>query len=134
VPTPDSIDIANEVPADLPTVWIDRTQFRQVMVNLLANAVEAINGSAKGSRVAVTAWLDDRTLMLTTTDDGPGIPPEVRLDLFEPLVTTRKTGNGLGLALCKRIVEKHGGTIVADEAAPSGARIVIRVPDALAST
>ncbi len=116
---------------DLPPVWLDRTQFRQVLVNLIGNAAEAIGSSGRGAHVWVRARIDDDAgLVLSVTDDGPGFAPEVRARLFEPLVTTRRSGAGLGLALCARIVEKHRGTIEAEDPDGGGARIVIRIPDA----
>ncbi len=61
-------------------------------------------------------------------DSGPGVPPEIRARLFEPLVTGKVKGIGLGLALVKRIVERHGGTIVHRPQSTGGARFVVRLP------
>jgi signal transduction histidine kinase len=120
-----------EIPDDMPAVWIDRTQLRQVLVNLIGNAREAIESSGQGAHIWVRGAIDrDGALVLSVTDDGPGFAAEVRARLFEPLVTTRRSGAGLGLALCSRIVEKHRGTIEAEDPEGGGARIVIRIPDA----
>ena len=62
------------------------------------------------------------------SDTGPGIPPDLRETLFEPLVSSRAAGTGLGLALCKRIVEAHGGTIAVDSPPAGGASVRIAVP------
>jgi signal transduction histidine kinase len=130
VPVPANVEIVLDVPSDMPFSWLDRGQFRQVIVNVLSNAVDAITGHDKGSRVCLDARIEDGALVLQVTDDGPGFAPEVRASLFTPLTTTRTTGIGLGLALCARIVEKHGGSIEAHDPEGGGARIVIRVPDA----
>ncbi len=128
---PSPADVVIDIDAAMPHVWLDRTQFRQVVVNLVGNASEAIRGSGSGSHVWVRAHIDeDAGLVLSVTDDGPGFATEVRARLFEPLVTTRRSGAGLGLALCTRIVEKHRGTIEAEDPPGGGARIVIRIPDA----
>ncbi len=132
VPAAAGLDVVLDIPEDLPLVWVDRGQLRQVLVNLIGNAAEAIAGSGKGNRVWVRAAIDDAALVLSVTDDGPGFAKEVRARLFEPLVTTRRSGAGLGLALCARIVEKHRGTIEAEDPPEGGARIVIRIPDATA--
>jgi signal transduction histidine kinase len=101
-----------------------------VLVNLIANATQAIASTGRGTRIVVAARVEDGALVLSVTDDGPGFAKEVRERLFQPLVTTRRSGAGLGLALCHRIVEKHGGTIEAEDPPGGGARIVIRIPDA----
>lgn len=130
VPSATALEVTVAVPEDLPPVWVDRTQIRQVLVNLVGNAADAILGSGKGGRVEIRAAIEEGALVLSVTDDGPGFAPEVRERLFEPLVTTRRTGAGLGLALCARIAEKHRGAIEAEDPAGGGARIVVRIPDA----
>ena len=71
---------------------------------------------------------DERDLLLTVEDRGQGLSPDVLSRLFEPLFTTRSTGTGLGLALCRRVVEKHRGTIVASNRPGGGAAFIVRVP------
>ena len=73
-------------------------------------------------------WLE-----LAVADDGPGIPPEVRERIFEPLFSTRPFGVGLGLPLVRRIVEQHGGELVVESSPGAGARFTIRLPVALAA-
>ena len=72
-------------------------------------------------------------IKIVVEDNGPGIAEEVRHRLFEPLATARSEGLGLGLALCKRIVEKHGGEIIAENRASGGARFGLRLPQAIGS-
>jgi signal transduction histidine kinase len=91
-------------------------EIRQLVANLLSNSIDAVG---KGGRIRIRissaeSWDGDRTggARLTIADNGPGIPPEIRPRLFEPFVTTKKdVGTGLGLWVCKSIVERYGGTI-----------------------
>ena len=104
-------------------VVVDESQLRQVLFNLAQNALQAAK-----SRVTIEASAKDHVLHVEVTDDGPGFTLEVRANLFEPLYTTKTKGIGLGLWLCKRIVDKHGGTIRALQEPTGGARFVIDLP------
>jgi two-component system sensor histidine kinase HydH len=117
-----SVDV--EALAQLPEVNGDPSQLRQVFVNLLSNAREA--AGPQGS-VKLDAALEANAIAIGVCDSGPGVDPSVRARLFEPLVTTRQKGIGLGLALVKRIVERHGGTVAYQPRGP-GARFVVRLP------
>lgn len=105
-------------------VHADPTQLRQVLGNLMSNAAEAMGATGE---IRVEARRADGFDLLTIRDSGPGIPPEIRQTLFEPLVSTRLKGTGLGLAICRQIIERHGGTI---DLLPSdaGAAFQIRLP------
>jgi two-component system OmpR family sensor kinase len=110
-----------------PRVRGDPGRLRQVLANLLANAAQAgahtvrIDGAAEGGLVKVRV-----------RDDGPGIPPEVRARLFDPFTTGREGGTGLGLAVSRRIVERHGGTLAlaAGGDAATGTTFELRLPGA----
>jgi two-component system, NtrC family, sensor histidine kinase HydH len=110
----------------LPEVKGDPGQLRQVFVNLFDNAMHAAGAQGK---VWVDASVADGEIAVTVEDDGPGVDESTRRRLFEPLVTTKQKGIGLGLALVKRIVERHGGKI-AYEPGGKGARFVVRLPRA----
>ncbi|HET7752408.1 MAG TPA: HAMP domain-containing sensor histidine kinase, partial [Anaeromyxobacteraceae bacterium] len=103
----------------------DRSQLRQVFVNLLDNAVQA--ASPRGA-VYVHAARNDATVEVAIEDTGPGVDPATARRLFEPLITTKARGIGLGLAIVKRIVERHGGKVDYDRAAAGGARFTVRLP------
>lgn len=129
VPRPDTIPVEVHVADDLPLIAVDPGQFRQLVVNLALNAVQAQSHPSPGSgRVDVKLAVAGDTLVLGVEDRGPGMSPAVLERLFEPLFTTRVTGTGLGLALCRRIVEKHSGTITASNRADGGAAFVVRIP------
>jgi signal transduction histidine kinase len=110
------------------TVDVDPDQFHQVLTNLLTNAAQAMNGSGR-------IWIEGTALpgggaRLRVRDDGPGVPADVRYRIFEALFTTKAKGSGLGLALCRRILEAHGGTIDLEQS-ERGASFIVGVPDAV---
>jgi len=109
----------------LPAVQGDPVQLRQVLVNLVENAVYA--ASPIGS-VAVRGRRLDGQVLLDVEDTGPGVDPATRRRLFEPLITTKERGIGLGLALVKRIAERHGGGVEYSDRAGGGARFTVRLP------
>jgi len=117
--------VSLEAIADLPEVEGDASQLRQVFVNLLDNAVHA--AGASGS-VRVDGAVEDGAVAVAIEDSGPGVDDATRRRLFEPLVTTKQKGIGLGLALVKRIVERHEGGIEYEPREGRGARFVVRLP------
>ncbi|MFW6051686.1 MAG: sensor histidine kinase [Myxococcota bacterium] len=121
-----------DLPEDLPTVEVDQSQIHQVVVNLAMNAVQAVKPGG-GGFVWLRARTEDGRVRLVVEDDGPGLTPEVQARLFEPLFTTRSKGIGLGLALCRRIVEKHGGAIEGRNRAEGGAAFEVTLPTGGAS-
>ncbi len=123
-----AVKVDLRIPEGLPEVRVDPGQVRQLLVNLISNAVEATTG--RGERVEVDVDVVDGELRLRVDDDGPGIPEGLRELLFEPLFTTRAKGVGLGLSLCQRVATKHGGSIVATNRPEGGARFEARLPAA----
>lgn len=105
-------------------VLVDADDLHRVLVNLLQNAVQA---QPNGGRVLVRARSDDNGSEILVEDEGPGIPPELRKQVFEALFTTRPRGSGLGLALCRRIMDAHLGEIDVLESA-GGARLRVWFP------
>ena len=117
-----------DVDPALPEVPLDHAQLRQVLVNLVGNAVQAIEAQGRDGHVEVAAGVDDGHAWIEVRDDGPGFSPDVLARIFEPLVTSRANGVGLGLALCARIVEKHGGTLEAKNRQTGGALVRALLP------
>lgn len=113
--------------AELPTVRGDPHQLRQVFVNLLENAVQAMGDEGK---VELSATAQQGAVELAIEDSGPGVSESIRRRLFEPLITTKARGIGLGLPLVKRILERHGGSIsyAPRPESGTGARFLLRLP------
>src|SRR5215831_8805354 len=104
--------------------YADAAQLRQVLTNLLTNAVQALEGTGE---IVISGRRDETWDIITVQDDGSGIPPDVRDHLFEPLFSTKTKGTGLGLTICRQIVEKHGGTLTLGEST-CGAAFCITLP------
>jgi signal transduction histidine kinase len=120
-----------DIGADLPSAAIDEDALRQIVLNLALNAFE-VTPEAGGVRLTVARASEPLGLVLTVDDEGPGVPKPDRERLFEPFFSTRTGGpGGLGLTVCRRLVEGAGGSIHV-ESAPnqSGARFCVRLPAA----
>ncbi len=119
-----------ELTPGLPPVLGDAGQLRQVMHNLLQNAQDALVGTPQ-PQLVVTSSFADRAVQLSFTDNGCGFPEGLIERAFEPYVTTKPKGTGLGLVIVKKIVEEHGGTVTIANAPPGGARVTVRLPAAI---
>jgi len=129
--TSSGIEVLTDLPSDLPRLWADPHQLHQVVVNLVTNAQHALRDHSGPRRLAVGVGRhDERTLCLEIADSGPGIPAAVVPRLFEPFFTTKAPGEGtgLGLSLCRGIVEGHGGTIRLHTEAGLGTLFLIELP------
>lgn len=104
------VSVMLETGLDLPQVLVDRVQIQQVLLNLLRNAVEAMEGSPE-RLVSVQAGLWDSMVVVSVCDTGSGISPAIEAQLFQPFVTTKRNGMGVGLSVCRTIVEAHGGRL-----------------------
>jgi len=121
-----NINFATELADGLPTVLADKDQMRQVVLNIVLNAGEAVPG---GGEIRVTTQLDPTDhVCLTISDTGPGIPETIKSRLFEPFFTTKTTGTGLGLAIAYGIMERHRGTIDILSSPGEGTTIRLRLP------
>jgi len=120
-----SIDIG--LAEDLPMVLGDATQLRQVIHNLLRNAEDALEGKEDG-HIELCTERRGGAARLAVIDNGPGFPPEMLARVFEPYVTTKAKGTGLGLPIVKKIIDEHHGNIEIGNAPAGGARIEIRLP------
>ncbi len=123
VPSGVLVDVSHLPPALLTEG--DSTQLRQVFVNLLQNAIDALGST--GTLKVSTEQAASRVKVFID-DSGPGIAPEIADTLFDPLVTTRPNGVGIGLALVKRLVERHRGSVTASASPLGGARFVVELP------
>jgi len=107
-----------DVEADLPLVALDRVQIQQVLVNLIRNAIQAMADSPRRILTIVTRAADDH-MEVTIADTGGGIAPEIADQLFQAFASNKPDGMGLGLSICRTIIEAHGGSIWA-AALPDG--------------
>jgi signal transduction histidine kinase len=116
-----------ELAAELPRVVGSAQALQQVVLNLLTNALQAMPSG--GTLLNRTSVVDEpSSVELTVADTGPGMPPAVAAHLFEPFYTTRPEGTGLGLALCREIVQQHGGQIVLVQQPGRGAIFRVTLP------
>jgi len=113
--------------AELPLVAIDPAKFKQVIINLVLNAAQAMRG--EGVVTLRTRMNAQEQVELAVSDTGPGVPVALRSRIFSPFFTTKPEGEGtgLGLHICSSIVTEHGGTIEVDDAPGGGARFVIKL-------
>ena len=125
------VDIQSRFEPGLEPILGDRARIRQVLNNLLTNAIEALEGVAN-ARIELQTGIGERervpVALLTVTDNGPGFQPEILGRIFDPYVSSKPRGTGLGLAIVRKIVEDHGGVIEADNQAAGGARVRVMLP------
>ncbi|MXQ11643.1 PAS domain S-box protein [Microvirga makkahensis] len=111
------VQVDFDLPSERPQVIVNRVQIQQVLINLLRNAVEAMQDVQNPFLTIRVRVVQDGTMVqISVEDTGSGIPPEVLSKLFTPFTTTKKSGMGVGLSICRTIVESHGGKIWVDSA------------------
>ena len=127
-----AVAVAARIEPGLPAVLADRIQIEQVLLNLLRNAMDAMEGAHTERRsIVVTARRKSRhAIEVAVADSGPGIAAEVTEAIFEPFVTTKPRGMGMGLSISHSIVESHGGSLRVTPNLPSGAIFVFDLPTA----
>jgi len=125
IPLPENIELDRKPGTGLPEVKIDPDQIQQVLANVITNAVEAM---PEGGRLTITASEVEKFLEMKITDTGSGIAPEIAGKIFDPLFTTKAKGIGLGLAVCKSIIERHEGNIEVNSEVGKGTTFTIRIP------
>src|SRR6185295_18974288 len=112
----------------LPVPDVDKDQFRQVIVNLLQNAGEAIGDSRPGRVEVKASAVDGGAFCITVTDDGPGMSETTASKIFQPLFSTKAKGTGLGLAIVHGSLERHGATIRVSSEVDKGTTFTIDLP------
>jgi signal transduction histidine kinase len=126
---PSGIRLEVEVEPELPAARVDRRLIQRTLVNLIENALHALNGSGRiGVKVSKITRGGAPFVALTVRDDGVGIEPEVKARVFEPYFSTRAAGTGLGLAIARKVVEDHGGMIALESAPGEGTEVTIQLP------
>ncbi|MGQ9781994.1 MAG: PAS domain S-box protein [Nitrososphaeria archaeon] len=122
---PSNVKIVNRIPEDFPQVMVDSSMMRRVFSNLFINAVQAM---PDGGELEISSSISDDMVTINVRDTGIGIPKENIEKLFQPLFTTKSKGQGFGLAVCKRLVEAHGGTIYVVSELSKGSTFTIKLP------
>lgn len=121
------IEVRREFAADLPPVWIDAGQIGQVVLNLLTNAVQAMDDCGV---LTIRGRMTTDSILLDVQDNGSGIAPELQQKIFEPLFTTKARGIGLGLAVSRSLAHANGGTLSVSSQPGAGATFTLTLPDA----
>jgi PAS domain S-box-containing protein len=129
------VSLQTQLAAALPLVQGDRVQLQQVVLNLMINAVEAMSGVAEGSRELLisTAKAKSDEVLVAVRDSGSGLGPESLEHIFEAFYTTKPGGLGIGLSICRSIIDAHGGRLWASASVPQGAIFQFTLPVHLAS-
>jgi signal transduction histidine kinase len=127
------IKVEKDLDPELPMSRLDFHQIQRALLNLLDNAEQALTESGRGGTIQVCTRRAGERVEATITDDGPGIPAEIRDRIFEPFFTTRAAVGraGLGLSLCYGIIREHGGSLRVESAAGGGARFIMDLPVAV---
>lgn len=120
----DGVRVEKDLAAHLPSCRLDTSLIEQVMLNLLANAVEALR-HAEAKRISVRTAVEKEAVVIRVGDSGPGVPKGLRDKVFDPFYTTKSEGTGIGLSLCQRIINDHKGMLFVEESALGGAEFVI---------
>jgi C4-dicarboxylate-specific signal transduction histidine kinase len=124
------IAVRRQLTDHLPIIQGDRVQLQQVILNLIINAIQAMSGRADSIRELHigTERAEDEGVRIAVRDTGPGLSADGFRRLFEPFFTTKPNGMGIGLSICRSIVEEHGGRLWAVEAHPNGALFQFTIP------
>jgi signal transduction histidine kinase/CheY-like chemotaxis protein len=125
-----NVKVITHFSSKLPLVLADGHQIQQVVLNIINNARQAIEGHANSGRITVTTNHDERCVRIIIQDNGPGISPENMKKLFDPFFTTKEVGKGtgLGLSLCYGMIREHGGNIISASQPGEGATFTIELP------
>ena len=125
------VTTAITIPGNLPKTAIDRIEIQQVLVNLIRNALEAMDNRPAGERhLGLVAWPEDGYVRVSVTDTGGGVDPAILGKLFHPFQSTKTSGLGLGLSISQSLIEAHGGRVGAGPHPPGGATFYFDIPAA----
>lgn len=122
------MDISVKPLSTIPTVICDKTKLKQVLINLIKNAYEAIEKKDASSFIHITLNYNKENVSITIHDNGCGINPDQLENIFTPMVSYKANGNGLGLPISRRIIEAHGGTLTVESTKNTGTSFLITLP------
>ena len=121
-----NVQIYTRVIHDLREITCSENQIKQVLINIIKNGIEAM---PNGGEITISLYSTNEDVMIEIRDNGPGIPAHQLSHLGEPFYTTKKKGNGLGLMICRRIIQNHQGTFSIDSKEGSGTVVTISLPN-----
>jgi signal transduction histidine kinase len=123
------VTVGTQLAGELPRIRCDRVQLQQVMLNLIVNAIQAMNGVEDGNReLHISTSIEPEGACVAVRDTGHGLRPESQSRLFEPFYTTKPDGMGMGLSICRSIIEAHGGRLWATGCEQRGALFQFTIP------
>jgi signal transduction histidine kinase len=124
------VTVGLQLAGDSPRIQYDRVQLQQVMLNLIVNAIQSMSGVENGNRELhiSTVRAEPEGVSVAVRDTGHGLRPENLAHLFEPFYTTKPEGMGMGLSICRSIIEAHGGRLWATRCEPRGALFQFTIP------
>jgi signal transduction histidine kinase len=124
------VTVGTQLAGELPRIQCDRVQLQQVMLNLIVNAIQSMSGVEDGNRELhiSTVSIEPKGVCVAVRDTGHGLRPESLPRLFEPFYTTKPDGMGMGLSICRSIIEAHGGRLWATRCEPRGALFQFTIP------
>jgi PAS domain S-box-containing protein len=124
------VQLNMQLAANLPKIIVDRVQMQQLVLNLLVNGIEALTQVERGRRSLsiATSLRENRDIVLTVSDTGPGVTADSLERIFEAFHTTKENGMGMGLAICRSIAEAHGGRLSAEQNSPHGMIFRLSLP------
>ncbi|MCE9650083.1 MAG: PAS domain S-box protein [Parvibaculum sp.] len=123
-----NVKVRLELHAALPLISVDKIQIQQVVLNLVRNSFEAMQSVVRRELIVTTAMDGPDAVLVTVCDTGPGLSPEIAEKLFQPFMTTKETGMGIGLSICRSIIESHDGELWATPNAGDGVTFNFRLP------
>jgi two-component system sensor kinase FixL len=121
------IKVHINVAPNMPDASVDRVQIQQVLLNLMRNAMEAMEAS-ETRELALDTVVRNGDLLISVVDTGGGVPPEIEARLFQPFITTKSDGMGIGLSVCRTIIEAHGGRLWVERNTPNGSIFRFTLP------
>jgi signal transduction histidine kinase len=124
------VTVGTQLAGELPRIQCDRVQLQQVMLNLIVNAIQSMSGVEDGNRELhiSTVSIEPLGVRVAVRDTGHGLRSESLPRLFEPFYTTKPEGMGIGLSICRSIIEAHGGRLWATRCKPRGALFQFTIP------
>jgi len=121
------ITVEKALTPELPNCYADANMLEEVVLNFITNAAEAIRGTKK-KIIRIVSAIDNTNIIIQVSDSGPGVPENIRKNIFDPFYTTKKSGSGIGLSICHRIITDHGGFVEVGTSDLGGAEFSIKIP------